>query len=236
MDDPTDIFLTTQERIGLAISKLPTLTKSQIPLDDSCPICLISFKAIYDKPEDRENELVGLTPEPIPLGGVTKLDVCGHVFCREDLIEWIRGRHGTCPACRHTFLNVRPISDSDYESSDGDYVPGEDDEEEEEEDGFLDIDGFTDMDAEFDVDEMDLEVDAVSEFGGGVWDDEGEYEDADESMENLGLSDGDGSESLSEGELFVTPEENLLVDDAGVYDDETYLSAPEDDNAAEESK
>ena len=42
-------------------------------------------------------------------------------------------QHGTCPTCRHSFLDVRPLSESDYGTSDGDYSPGEEEEEEEEE-------------------------------------------------------------------------------------------------------
>ena len=38
-------------------------------------------------------------------------------------------KHGTCPACRHVFLDIRPISESDGESSDGDYIPDEDEDE-----------------------------------------------------------------------------------------------------------
>lgn len=82
MDRHDEFFLTTQERVALAISRLPTLTKNEIPLDDACPICLISLSSIYEGRSQDEGTLVGLTAQPISLSGVTKLDGCGHVFCR----------------------------------------------------------------------------------------------------------------------------------------------------------
>lgn len=115
-------------------------------------------------------------------------------------------QHGSCPSCRHVFSSVRPPSDSDNESSDGDYVPG-DDEEDDEDDGFFDSDGFMDTESEFD--DMDIQENlfgapqSLSEFDGDVdldavlW----EEEAANVSMEdsNWGLSDG-ASDSLSEVE------------------------------------
>jgi len=233
MEDQADIFLPTHERIGKFISRLPTLSREQIPLDDSCPICLMSFDAICDQRQLSTDKLADIVNGDVDLHGVTQLTGCGHIFCRMDLIEWIKGRHGTCPACRHTFLHILPL-DSDNESSDGDYVPGE--EEEEEDDGFLDTDGFTDMDTEFDVDgEMDLGLEGFW----GVTDDE--FEDADENMDsadldpaNWGLTDEEGSESMSEEDLFVDGVElSQHEDEAGVYEDDAYLSAPEGDEAEE---
>lgn len=242
-----DILLNGYERMCLAISSLPTLEEKDIPLDESCPICLNSFKSIHEGETQSDGTLVGLLVHPIELRGVTKLEGCGHVFCRVDLIEWIRGRHGTCPACRHQFANIRPLTESDYESSDGEYVPGEDDEEED--DGFLDTDDFDGDDFEFDVDEMDLdqseelevyldvhvETDGDVEFDVNVEGDNDvtpeivwEGGDEDDGMENWGLSDGDGSESLSEGDLFVSGEEELGdAYDAGVYEASDYHSADE---------
>ncbi|TFY80154.1 hypothetical protein EWM64_g3859 [Hericium alpestre] len=197
-----------------AISGLPRLTLEQISnLEDSCPICLISFRAIF---EDAEGGMVGEASK-----GVTKVDGCGHIFCIEDLSEWIRGRHGTCPTCRHPFLPaLRPI-DSDAEESDGgEYVPTEydadTDMDSDYEDGFMDSDGF-------DIETMDIEPvqGLTAEVASGSHED-----DADESMADTeaadaletfgsqqgwwdasthewGLTDGD-SLSASEGELSLT--------------------------------
>ncbi|KAI0637999.1 hypothetical protein C8Q77DRAFT_1088849 [Trametes polyzona] len=179
----------------------------------------------------------GEAPNPDESVGVTKLVSCGHIFCRACLVEWIRGRHGSCPSCRNVFSSIRPPSDSDNESSDGDYVPG-DDEEDDEDDGFFDSDGFMetesvfdDMDMEEDV-EVDADVDIDEEGDADLWD----VEAGDASMENWGLSDGDGSESVSEVEvLALSTELQPQNDDAGVYSDGAEasgsLQAPEDDSA-----
>ncbi|PIL36958.1 hypothetical protein GSI_00650 [Ganoderma sinense ZZ0214-1] len=215
-----ELHLTVQERIQLAISRLPALTKADIPVEDSCPICLNPFDAILDG-KTRE-ELGEGGPES---AGVTKLVGCGHVFCKACLVEWIRGRHGSCPSCRHVFSSVRPPSDSDNESSDGDYVPG-DDEEDDEDDGFFDSDGFMDTESEFD--DMDVQVNLLgalpgtSEFDGDVDYDAVLWEEqaADVSMEdsNWGLSDG-ASDSLSEVEGLALSGELPENDDAAVYSD-----------------
>ncbi len=114
-------------------------------------------------------------------------------------------QHGSCPSCRHVFSSLRPPSDSDNESSDGDYVPGDD--EEDEDDGFFDSDAFMDTDSEFD--DMDIEDNLfgappdMSEFDADVDLDVDLWEEAaaDVSMEDshCGLSDG-ASDSVSEVE------------------------------------
>lgn len=77
------IPLTTEQRIARAIVSLPTLTANHVPLDDSCPICLVPFPSILDGSAQNEGFLhSALAPKPIQLGGVTKLEGCGHIFCR----------------------------------------------------------------------------------------------------------------------------------------------------------
>ncbi|KAF8192557.1 hypothetical protein BJ912DRAFT_1057906 [Pholiota molesta] len=155
------------------------------------------------KEEDNEEVLVG----------VTKLEGCGHVFCRRDLTEWIRSQHGSCPTCRHTFLNIRPLSAvSDDESSDGgEYVPNPEDFEDEDEEHSLtstgmDVD-FGDIWGEHGDDlalgvelECDVEGDSImgdSEMG-DVDEDEYDEEENDASFE-WGLTDGE-SESMTSSE------------------------------------
>ncbi|OBZ77135.1 hypothetical protein A0H81_03716 [Grifola frondosa] len=163
-------------------------------------------------------------------------------------------QHGSCPACRNVFSSIKPPSDSDNESSDGDYIPG-DDEDEDEDDAFLDTDGFTEY--EFDADEMELDgefdtdvdedEDAVVDMSVyldfdasadiAVWDNA--REGVDEGMVNWGLSDGEGSESLSEGDVLnlsaVLENVPVQTDDAAVFDDdsveEASVSVLEDDTA-----
>ena len=66
-------------------------------------------------------------------------------------------QHGNCPTCRHDFLDIRPLSESDDESSDGgEYIPYEHDEDDldnSDEDGFLGTDGYSDPPA-YDMDDM----------------------------------------------------------------------------------
>ncbi|KAI0677064.1 hypothetical protein C8Q78DRAFT_1000991 [Trametes maxima] len=233
-DDISELHLPVQERIQLIISRLPTLTKEEIPSEDTCPICLNLLDAIYEgkAAEGVERQ----TPEAANEVGVTKLVACGHVFCRSCLVEWIKGCHGSCPSCRNVFSSIRPPSEDDDESTDGDYVPGDD--EEEEDDGFFDSDGFMetesvfdDMDIEEDM-EFDVDVDIDDEVDLRRW-----YStSSDAGMDNWGLSDGDGSESMSEVEvLALSTELHPEADDADVYSDGAdasgSLQAPDDISA-----
>lgn len=82
IDLDTLIPLTPEQRIGHAITKLSTLTADQVTLDDSCPICLVPFSSIINGTAQNDGVLTGVAPKPVKLCGVTKLDGCGHVFCR----------------------------------------------------------------------------------------------------------------------------------------------------------
>ena len=75
-----ELHLTAQERIQLAISRLPALTKADIPAEDSCPICLNPFDAILDGKTREELGEGGADPDESI--GVTKLVGCGHLFCK----------------------------------------------------------------------------------------------------------------------------------------------------------
>ncbi|KAH9948349.1 hypothetical protein B0H21DRAFT_733867 [Amylocystis lapponica] len=229
-----EVTYPVQLQLSSAIAALPKLTRDQVPLEEACPICLVPFAEILQAVDDAAAPSQFLIPNC-----VTRLDRCGHMFCRDDMVQWISNWRGTCPACRDVFLDIYPPSESDNESSDGDYVPGEDEEEEEEEeeeDGFFDGDGFEDTEDEFEVDRMDMEVFAgfgdiaadIDEWMAGdqiaapamdiaadldAWFHEEEARRRrDRSPENMGLSDG--SESVSEVELvlenFNEGEGNLL--------------------------
>ncbi|KAI0068749.1 hypothetical protein BV25DRAFT_1817662 [Artomyces pyxidatus] len=180
-----------------ALAGLPKLAAHQIPsLDDSCPICLLPFRDIFENAKSSAQENFNQ--------GVTKIAACGHIFCVEDLSEWIRGRHGTCPACRHEFLpELRPV-DSDVESSDGgEYVPTEydadsdfDTDYDEGSDGIdletMDVDAEPSDDVAPWTNSDEVEVASVYRSDSEWWDVDGEQE--------WGLTDGD-SMSASEGEL-----------------------------------
>ncbi|OCH92209.1 hypothetical protein OBBRIDRAFT_886482 [Obba rivulosa] len=223
-----EVPLTVPQRMGLAISRLPILKKDEIPLDDTCPICLNLFSHILEGEVQIDSTLVGLAPKHLVLSGVTKLEGCGHIFCRVDLIDWILSRHGTCPACRHEFCNLGTYSDSDAESiPDGDYVPGED-EDEDEDDGFMDTDGFTDAsDWDFETDEMDVASD-ISQFDAGYYQADAWPEGVEDDVtDNLGLSDGTGSEGLPESDSPVSgDEEPAHTDNARVAEDDFPREGP----------
>ena len=79
-NEVAELHLSVQERIQLAISRLPALSKDEIPLDDSCPICINPFEAILD---GKAREGLGEeSPQDDELAGVTKLVGCGHIFCK----------------------------------------------------------------------------------------------------------------------------------------------------------
>ncbi|KAF9075883.1 hypothetical protein BDP27DRAFT_1314667 [Rhodocollybia butyracea] len=189
------------------IETLPHLAKGHVPEDLSCPICLVSFEDIFND-VSTENSF----------GGVTQLPSCKHIFCRNDLTEWIRKMHGSCPSCRRVFLDVRPPSDSDGESSDGgEYIPNDDDDDEEDL-YMVDTDGFTDP-GELDV-EMVVDLDVYqtwepSEVGDELFDD---------GASEWGLTDGD-SLSNSDGDTSLGSEEASPDGDTGIV-----IQDSDDDN------
>ncbi|KAH7105401.1 hypothetical protein BKA62DRAFT_826688 [Auriculariales sp. MPI-PUGE-AT-0066] len=113
------------------IKSLPDLTTEDVSLDDNCPICLISFETILKEAAASALDVHAAisnpsNPKAAWYNGVTKLDRCGHVFCKQDLVEWIQGSHGSCPTCRDQFLTL--AIEEGYESSDGgEYIPPSDD-------------------------------------------------------------------------------------------------------------
>ncbi|THH31323.1 hypothetical protein EUX98_g2894 [Antrodiella citrinella] len=238
-----------QRLIDQTILNLPTLRKNQVPVDDSCGICLQPFDAIVngDRQETGEGTMTLGSGEEIRLDGITRLEECGHMFCRTDLIEWIKGYHGTCPACRHQFLVIPSAPEDDMESVDDDYVP--DPEDLAESDGFTDADDW-DIEVEEDmildsnhhspilitdddddeVQEFEPDMEALMRF---VARDSaraqrrrrrreeaaGNHEEGagEESQENPGLSDSLGSESLSEDEVLA----GLTAEEVGTSDNAT---------------
>jgi hypothetical protein len=78
--------LTFEQRVARAIDELPKLDAKDVPLDDSCPICLNSFGAIFEGIAHNEGpymlfDIPPLNSHTIELNGATKLE-CGHMFCR----------------------------------------------------------------------------------------------------------------------------------------------------------
>ncbi|KAG7449315.1 uncharacterized protein BT62DRAFT_992354 [Guyanagaster necrorhizus] len=198
------------QRVGQLIQSLVVLEKHTVPLQDSCPICLIPFSDFFD---DGDN----LAPDC----GVTKLDGCGHIFCRKDLTEWIRTLHGSCPTCRHIFLDIRPPSESDDESSDGgEYIPNDDEDDEAfygevEYEDFIEVDeDLIDIDPDdySPVDEMDLDMYRTWQMQERD-DFEGEWGLTD--AESDSPSEGDMSWNESDRDNSMAGEDNVAVNEAG---------------------
>ncbi|KAF7352832.1 RING-type domain-containing protein [Mycena venus] len=198
MEDPD---LAVEDRISAFINNsLSVLTKDDVDIDDSCPICLVSFESLLAESEPNSEEC-----------GVTKLN-CSHIFCRKDLLEWIRNLHGSCPTCRYEFLDIHPPgSDDEYSSDGGEYIPPNDDDEEDE-DAFIDTsDGFTDTDFDMEVDEDDL------------WERSDGSEDMQVNAESEPSSEGDSMEDQDEG---VAVEVNVSVMDGDDSSDEAQAEEP----------
>lgn len=75
--------------INAVIASLPALQKDSegLVLEEPCPICLMPFASVF---EEQETELAkvkgpeGRDREGEEMGGVTKLEGCGHIFCRRE--------------------------------------------------------------------------------------------------------------------------------------------------------
>jgi hypothetical protein len=60
-----------------ALASLELLSPQDIPsLDEFCPICLLSFRAVL---ESRKDDLAGKA-----VLGVARVGGCGHLFCAEE--------------------------------------------------------------------------------------------------------------------------------------------------------
>lgn len=84
-----DALLSPQHRIKAMIASLPTLEKDSdgLDLEEPCPICLMSFSAVFEEHEKESAKgSVGQDKdeEGLEVGGVTKLEGCGHIFCRRE--------------------------------------------------------------------------------------------------------------------------------------------------------
>ncbi|EPQ58994.1 hypothetical protein GLOTRDRAFT_135989 [Gloeophyllum trabeum ATCC 11539] len=214
----SEICLSPYDRARLLVSRLPELKPEAVDLDECCPICLLTFRTFFEEGSGSGNEnKEGGYEQSDNERGVTKLVGCGHVFCRKDLNEWILGLHGTCPICRHRFLDIKPPSESDDESSDGgEWLPNsnsDDPDFEDEEDVFMDeTDEFGDVEPDVDlrdgtgIGDMDWQTDGTD------WDEDGGLG----TDEDWGLTDWDSSMSSESG--FASAEESTAEDTPGIHD------------------
>ncbi|KAF9247253.1 hypothetical protein BU15DRAFT_58118 [Melanogaster broomeanus] len=188
-----------------AIDNLPVLEENVVPKDEFCAICLMPFASVLSGEHSCGDEKTNASDS-----GITKVAGCGHMFCRKDLVEWIRGCHGSCPTCRHPFLDIQPLAESDAESSDEDYLPDEDDDEE---DDFLGEDDFED---EFEVEEMEVDLNDI--WGDLEYDADGDWGVAQQYEDKF-----DGL--LEEGEVPVLHGEHPDVDADTSFSDEPSSSS-----------
>ncbi|KLO14934.1 hypothetical protein SCHPADRAFT_286338 [Schizopora paradoxa] len=216
------------------LHELPSLKPEDVPEDEYCPVCFLTFKSLIEEQKELESKQEGTSntaqssEPPASAGdlvGIVKLTGCGHIFCRRDISEWVESLHGSCPTCRNVFFQFTPVNEADYESSDGgEYVPGEDIDEEELEDDDDDMfteDGIPSSDADFDLSGYNAE-----NMPDSIMDDSNDVEESDSSMStNVGLTDGEDTVSSE----YASSEFGDLDDDA-YAGDVSMFSEAEDDN------
>lgn len=85
------------------VDKLERIEESRLGslMNEHCSICYNSFAAII---AEEEMLLANDTPVSERDLGVTKLQTCGHYFCRKDISKWILEGNDACPYCRVSYL------------------------------------------------------------------------------------------------------------------------------------
>ncbi|KAI9467038.1 hypothetical protein BJY52DRAFT_1236052 [Lactarius psammicola] len=106
-EDEEDGLPRLDRRIQSIAEKLPRLTESDLESlghrDSTCSICMNTFLASLA--EEEMARAMDSPAQPAEDLGVTRLiDTCGHVFCRKDLLSWIRDGNPSCPLCRTMFI------------------------------------------------------------------------------------------------------------------------------------
>ncbi|KAH9035278.1 hypothetical protein EDB84DRAFT_1485700 [Lactarius hengduanensis] len=106
-DEDGELPSLTDDEIRTIVDKLPRLTESDLEnlghRDSSCSICMNTFLASLA--EEEMARAMDSPAQPAEDLGVTRLiDTCGHVFCRKDLLSWIRDGNPSCPLCRTQFI------------------------------------------------------------------------------------------------------------------------------------
>ncbi|KAI0304062.1 hypothetical protein BC826DRAFT_209443 [Russula brevipes] len=84
----------TDDQIEAVTRKLPRLTEADLEL--------IGHRTFLASLAAEETAGAMESPaQPVDDLGVTRLaDTCGHLFCRKDLLTWIRDGNSSCPICR----------------------------------------------------------------------------------------------------------------------------------------
>jgi len=94
------------EQIDRVTESLQSMSEADIAADRDalCPICLNTLLSIFA--EEETARALDSPAHPIEECGVVKLhETCGHIFCRKDMLNWLRNGNGSCPTCRRPFLD-----------------------------------------------------------------------------------------------------------------------------------
>lgn len=70
----TELRMDHHTQINQLIQSLPSIAKNDVPVEDSCPICLVPFLDCFQEESGEDESSIG----------VTKLEGCGHLFCRKE--------------------------------------------------------------------------------------------------------------------------------------------------------
>lgn len=84
-----------QQLISSAVKNLPVLREADVDPEEMCAICLNTFKAVFLEEEEyvrKHKRSLGLKEtskegEEDLLLGLTKVDYCGHTFCRRECVH-----------------------------------------------------------------------------------------------------------------------------------------------------
>ncbi|RHZ64070.1 hypothetical protein Glove_326g32 [Diversispora epigaea] len=96
------------------IQNLSPIPKSEINIDEACPICSEKFITANEKSNDMKSIVIRMP--------------CKHLFDKECILSWLK-LHNTCPVCRHEVESDDPEWKKKHQI-------GPDDPEEEEEEEF----------------------------------------------------------------------------------------------------
>jgi hypothetical protein len=113
----SELRTSAQQQCQELVGNLPRLQEADVislgHQDSVCPICFTPVLALL---AEEETALVMDSPaHPQEELGVTRLAQpwqCGHLFCRRDISQWIRGGHDSCPTCRRPLVAPNAHSDS----------------------------------------------------------------------------------------------------------------------------
>ena len=94
------------EQVNRITDSLQSIGEADIATDRDalCPICLNTLLSVLA--EEETARALDSPAHPIEECGIVKLrETCGHIFCRRDMLNWLRNGNGSCPTCRRPLLD-----------------------------------------------------------------------------------------------------------------------------------